>query len=178
MVSVRRAAFFGFLIWLIPFVVGFAIFPLRESSRPLFESIMPVAVTLSAVVFGVSYFRHVSRRYVFEGLLVGLTWLAIAILIDAPLMLLGGPMQMTVPEYLGDIGLTYAIIPLVTVGLGVALRSADGSRAAAEQEPQDEPASAPDEPDTAPNEPDTAPDEPASTLDAEPGTPPTETPEA
>ncbi len=68
MVSVRRAALFGLLIWLIPFVVAFAIFPLRESSRPLFESIMPVAITLSVVVFGVAYFREVHRRHVFEGL--------------------------------------------------------------------------------------------------------------
>lgn len=46
MVSSGRAIFYGFLIWLIPFIVAFVIFPLRESARPLFESIMPVAVTV------------------------------------------------------------------------------------------------------------------------------------
>ena len=48
MTSVRKAVLFGFLIWLIPFVVAFIIFPLRESSRPLFESIMPVTVAVDA----------------------------------------------------------------------------------------------------------------------------------
>jgi hypothetical protein len=50
-------------------------------------------------------------------------WLAICVLIDAPLMLFGGPMQMTIAEYMGDIGLTYLMIPAITVGIGAALAS-------------------------------------------------------
>ncbi len=120
MTSVRKAIFFGFLIWLVPFAVAFAIFPLRESSRPLFESIMPVVVTMMAVTLGVRYFRDVSRQHVREGVMIGLLWLGISVLIDAPLMLLGGPMQMTLAQYAADIGLTYAIIPTVTIGIGAA----------------------------------------------------------
>ena len=51
-----------------------------------------------------------------QGLLLGLLWLAICLAIDA-LMLLGGPMQMTVPEYLADIGVTYLMIPVITIGI-------------------------------------------------------------
>ena len=40
--------------------------------------------------------------------------------IDAPLMLLSGPMKMTFGEYLSDIGITYLCIPAVTIGIGVA----------------------------------------------------------
>ncbi len=46
MKSLRRALVFGFLIWLLPFVVSILIFPLRTSHRALFESIMPVALNL------------------------------------------------------------------------------------------------------------------------------------
>lgn len=121
MVSSGRAIFYGFLIWLIPFIVAFVIFPLRESARPLFESIMPVAVTVAVVVFGVAYFKRVERGFVKEGVLLGLVWLAVSILIDAPLMLLGGPMKMTPGEYVADIGLTYLILPAVTIGMGAVL---------------------------------------------------------
>lgn len=121
MTSVRKAILFGFFIWLIPFGVAFAIFPLREASRPLFESIMPVVVTLATVTFGVSYFRQVTSNPVREGLVLGLLWLAMSVGIDLPLMLAGGPMQMTLGEYMGDIGLTYLIIPAVTVGIGTVL---------------------------------------------------------
>ncbi len=123
MVSVRKAILFGFFIWLVPFVVALGIFPLRESSRSLFESIMPLVVTTVTVMLAVRYFRQVKHDHVREGVLVGVLWLAICVLIDAPLMLFRGPMLMTLGEYMGDIGLTYVIIPAITVGIGAALGS-------------------------------------------------------
>jgi len=129
MTSIRKALLFGFLVWLVPFVVAFLIFPLRESSRPLFESIMPVAVTGATVAFGLAYLRRARRGFLREGALLGLVWLAISLVLDAPLMLFGGPMQMTPSEYVADIGITYLIIPLITVGMGAALASTSGPAA-------------------------------------------------
>lgn len=123
MTSLRRALLFGFLVWLVPFVAAFVIFPLRESSRPLFESIMPVVIAITVVALGVTYFRRATGGYVREGVALGVLWLAICVIIDLPLMLLGGPMQMTVREYIADIGVTYLLIPVLTVGMGVALTS-------------------------------------------------------
>jgi len=117
MTSWRRVLVFGLLAWLAPFVVAFLAFPFRESDRPLFESIMAVAVTATAVVLGLSYLKRVDHGFVREGLLIGLVWLAMCVLIDAPLMLLGGPMKMSLGGYLADIGLTYLSIPIVTCGL-------------------------------------------------------------
>lgn len=119
MVAKGKAILFGFLVWLAAFVVAFAIFPLRESSRPLFESIMPVVVTTASAVLAVIYFRGVTGRYLREGVILGLVWLAINVLIDIPLLLTGGPMQMTLGQYPADIGLTYLIIPAVTIGIGL-----------------------------------------------------------
>lgn len=121
MTSLRKALLYGVFVWLIPFGVAFVIFPLRESARPLFESIMPVAVAAAAVIFAVRYFRGVTGGFVREGLRLGLLWLLINVAIDAPLMLFGGPMFMTVAQYVADIGLTYLLIPVVTLGLGTAL---------------------------------------------------------
>ena len=54
---------------------------------------------------------------------MGLVWMALSLLIDAPLMLLGGPMKMSIGDYIADIGLTYLIMPIVTMGLGLAKAS-------------------------------------------------------
>jgi hypothetical protein len=120
MTSWRRALGFGFLSWLIPFVVAFAAFPFREGARPLFESIMAVTVTATAVALGLVYLRRLKEASVREGFLAGLIWLVICVAIDAPLMLLGGPMKMSLGAYMADIGLTYAAIPIVTSGLASA----------------------------------------------------------
>jgi len=121
MTSIKRALLFGLLVWLIPFAVAFVIYPIRESSRPLFESIMPVTVAAATVVFAVLYFRQVARQHLREGILIGLIWLVMCLAIDMPLMLLGGPMQMTPSEYIADIGVTYLMIPVITIGMGAVL---------------------------------------------------------
>ncbi len=118
--SWRRVIGFGFVMWLIPFIVAFAAFPLRESARPVFESIMAVTVTATVVSLGLRYLVKTPGVGVPRVLLVGVIWLGMSVLIDAPLMLLGGPMQMSLGYYLGDIALTYLIIPLVMLGLGAA----------------------------------------------------------
>ncbi len=108
----------GALMWLLPFVIAFLVFPFRESARPLFESVMAVAVSGMAVLLGLRYIRGGIGRG--QGLVLGGVWLMMSMLIDAPLMLLGGPMQMTPGQYFMDIGLTYAAIPLITWGLAAA----------------------------------------------------------
>ncbi len=106
---------FGLLVWLIPFIVSILIFPLRTSNRAPFESIMPVVVTLCAVVFSILYLRNLEEGFVREGLLLGVIWFVISIAIDL-LMFMWGPMKTTCAEYTMDIGLTYLIIPTVTIG--------------------------------------------------------------
>jgi hypothetical protein len=108
-------------------MIGFIAFPIRESARPLFESIMAVAVTTTAVLLGLAYLKKVDARSVREGLLVGLLWFVMCVLIDAPLMLFGGPMHMSFGAYMADIGLTYVCTPVVTCGLGAA-RARDGRK--------------------------------------------------
>jgi hypothetical protein len=117
MQSWRSAIGLGLLVWLLPFAVAFCVFPIKESWRSLFESIM--AVTLSATVVGATwlYFRKrkTSRR---EGLLLGVLWLVISMAIDLPLML-SPPINYSLSEYLADIGLTYAMIPIITTGMAL-----------------------------------------------------------
>lgn len=83
MTSPKRVLLYGILIWLTAFVVAFAIFPVRESSHPLFESIMPVVTAGATVFFAVRYFRSVQKRLAREGLLLGLVWMAINVVIDS-----------------------------------------------------------------------------------------------
>jgi len=127
MSQVKRAVLYGVLVWLIVFIVGFLAFPVRGSDRPLFESIMPVALSICVVFFSVSYFKRVDSAFVREGLLTGILWLGIGIVIDIPLFLFGGPMKTSISGYVSDIGITYLIIPIITVAQGCALKRRAGA---------------------------------------------------
>ncbi len=112
---------FGFLIWLIPFLVAMGIFTIHENNRPLFESIMAVTVTLVAVFFSVLFFQNRTTNFRTAGLLLGLLWFAISFGIDL-IMFSWGPIKMPFWDYVSDVGVTYLIIPIVTIGIGLLLK--------------------------------------------------------
>jgi hypothetical protein len=111
---------FGFLVWLVPFAVSFLIFPVKKSDRFLFESIMSVVVTVSAVVFAVLYFRKMRCGFLKEGAVAGVIWLAINLALDL-CMFMEGPMKMPFIDYMKEIGLVYLVIPAVCIGFGWSL---------------------------------------------------------
>jgi hypothetical protein len=111
-----RALGYGFLVWLLPFVISFFVFPFRESWRSLFESVMAVAVVVATVACGLAYFRKLPSIGARDGLLVGCFWWLISVGIDLPLFS-AGPMKTTLSEYFADIGLTYVAIPVIMIGL-------------------------------------------------------------
>jgi hypothetical protein len=113
-----KLCLFGFLIWLIPFLVSFLISSLRETNRPLFESIMPIILTVTTIVFSILYLKKIKENQVNESILAGLIWFCISIIIDLIMFLPESPMQMTFIDYIMDIGITYLIIPIVAIGLG------------------------------------------------------------
>lgn len=126
MKSLKLAIIYGFLVWLVPFIVSVVIFPsIHESNRPLFESIMPVAGTIAALFFLILYFKKLSGNYLQEGIRLGILWLAISVVVDLFMFLpSNSPMNMSLAEYTSDIGVTYLTIPVITFGFGYMLERA------------------------------------------------------
>ncbi len=112
---------FGILIWLIPFLVSFVVFPLKDSNRPLFESIMPVVLTLTVATFSILFFKRVDKEFMKEGFIVGIVWFTISIVIDLLMFIPESSMHMSLVDYIMDIGLTYLIILVIPVGFGYTL---------------------------------------------------------
>ncbi|MBM4174826.1 MAG: hypothetical protein FJ213_01430 [Ignavibacteria bacterium] len=119
--SIKSALLYALAVWVIPFVVAMFIFPIRESNRPLFESIMPVAVCAAVVIFSILYFKKVETNSLKEGILLGLIFFLVSFIIDLS-MFMWGPMKMTFGEYLSDIGITYLLMPVITIGFGFLLQ--------------------------------------------------------
>jgi hypothetical protein len=109
---------FGLLIWLIPFLVSFVIFPLRNANRPLFESVMPVVLVFAVMIISVLYFKKIEKESLKEGVIAGVLWFVLSLVIDLMLFLPASPMQMSFSDYMMDIGLTYLIILIIPIGIG------------------------------------------------------------
>ncbi|MCL5884515.1 MAG: hypothetical protein M1377_04095 [Deltaproteobacteria bacterium] len=122
MTSRRRALLLGFLVWIVPFVIGLISYPVRELWRALFESIMALVLSVIVVISASIYFKHIEDNYLKEGIFIGLLWFAMSILIDLPFFSYG-PMKMNLKDYAADIGLTYVMIPTITTGFGIVLEN-------------------------------------------------------
>ena len=122
MPSWAREVGFALLAWLVPFVVSVCIFPIKRSHPPLFDSLMGVALTGSTVALGCVYLRRRAGDPVTQGATIGITWMAANWLLDG-LMFSAGPMKMSLGRYVADIGTAYLLIPIVTTGLGVAVKA-------------------------------------------------------
>ncbi len=114
----KRVAGYGLALWFVPFAVSFFLFSVREGDRALFESLITVVGVASAVTGTVLYFRDVEKSDIKVGLLLGLVWGAISIIIDLPIFL--GIFEMSLRNYAVDIALTYLAFPAITMGIAAA----------------------------------------------------------
>ncbi len=113
---------FGLLIWLIPFLISFLLLSVRNENRVLFESIMPVVVVFAVVLFSLLYFKKIEKNWIQEGIIAGIIWFVISIVIDLFMFIPESSWHMDIIDYMMDIGLTYLIIIIIPVGYGLLLK--------------------------------------------------------
>ncbi len=114
MILWKRAAVLGLLSWLIPFVISFLLFPLKQPNAALFETLMNLALLLTGGALLSDYFRNrpVALR---EAVLLGAIWAGMNLLFDYP-MFAFGPMKMAASRYCSEIGLSYLAFPALAFG--------------------------------------------------------------
>ena len=116
--------FLGFLSWLIPFAVSLLFFkPGGELVVPYgaFKSTMMVVGTLTGCYLLFRYFKLVDSDFIRNGIVVGMSWFAINIILDA--LILVPIMKTTFSDYFMTIGLSYLSIPAINIAMGYLLES-------------------------------------------------------
>lgn len=117
-----RILLYGFLAWLIPFISAF-FFYTREGKLNidifLFKTIMIIVGSITGAILLILYFKKIHADYLKEGILVGILWFVINILLDLLVLI---PMSgMSISDYFTQIGLRYLMIPAMSIAIGAAL---------------------------------------------------------
>ena len=123
-----REAGYALLAWLIPFAMSVCIFSLKRKHPPIFETLMGITLVGATVLLGCIYLRRCDRRFLVTSARIGVTWMVANWLLDG-LMFSSGPMKMSLVQYMNEIAGAYLVIPLITVGLGIAAARAANSSA-------------------------------------------------
>jgi hypothetical protein len=114
-----KITFFGLLLWIIGFVLGFAVWPIHESNFMLFKTIMLVSSILYGMILLIIYFNKVQSDYLNEGIIVGINWFIVNLLLDLLVLVL--IFKTPVGQYFIEVGIRYLNIPLITIGVGFLL---------------------------------------------------------
>lgn len=119
---ITKNIFFGFLSWLIPFVVSFLFYkPGGELVVPYstFKSTIMVVGTISGCYLLFRYFKFVNNDFIKNGVIVGISWFAFNIILDAFILI--PIMKTSFAEYFMSIGIGYISIPAISVSIGYVL---------------------------------------------------------
>ena len=112
----------GFLSWLIPFAVSFLFYkPGGELVVPYatFKSTIMLVGVISGCYLLFRYFKFVDSDYIKNAVIVGLSWFAINIILDAVILI--PIMKTTFADYFMSIGLSYFSIPIISITMGYLL---------------------------------------------------------
>lgn len=122
MKSIKKTLLYGILTWLIPFIIAIPFY--SRDGQPLIDifllkSIMIIVGSIVGAVFLILYFKKVTENYLREGLIIGLIWLAINLILDFIILI---PMaKMDIGTYFAQVGLRYLTIPISSVTIGLLL---------------------------------------------------------
>ena len=119
MKNISRLLLISFLSWLILFIIGFILFPLKAHNYPLFETGMTIGIACIGVAASAAWLLKVGEPYVSNSVLLGISLMTVNLLIDFVFFLSKSPMQMPFIDYMKDIGLTYLTFPVISIGFGL-----------------------------------------------------------
>lgn len=117
-----RNILYGFLAWLIPFVASI-FFYTKDGKLTidvfLFKSIMIFVGSICGSILLVSYFKKINDAYLKEGIIAGVIWFGMNILLD--LLILVPMSRMSIANYFTQIGIRYLVIPAMSITVGTIL---------------------------------------------------------
>ena len=106
---------YGFLVWLIPSLITFSL-EFFSSAFNVFEIISATTIAITVIVLSNLYFKDINTNFIKEGVLIGVIWLIISIVLDL-LLILVKITGLSLVSYVIYVAPLYVIIPAITIGL-------------------------------------------------------------
>jgi len=122
MKNTLRLLLLGLMTWAIPFFAAF--FFMDQTGQLsidmyLFKTIMIIVGGITGAFAIVLYFKKHENRYLNQGVISGLVWFIINVILD--LVTLVPMSKMSYSDYFNQIGLRYLMIPIMCIMVGYLL---------------------------------------------------------
>ena len=116
--KIKLAVIFGILIWIISTVLIEIFNPIFNSNLPHVNIISPIISIIVIGFFGILYIRNIESNEVAEGILVGIIFIIIDVILDYIFFILPNVRTLIMGNYLLHIISMIVITLLITTFLG------------------------------------------------------------
>ena len=114
--KIKLAIVSGILIWIISTVLTEIFNPIFNSNLPHVNIIVPIITILVTGFFGIIYIRNIDANEVLEGLLAGILFVVIDIILDTLVFILPNTQNLIIGDYpLHAVSITIITISITTL---------------------------------------------------------------
>ncbi len=114
--KIKLAIVSGILIWIISTVLTEIFNPIFNSNLPHVNIIVPIITILVTGFFGIIYIRNIDANEVLEGLLAGILFVVIDIILDTLVFILPNTQNLIIGDYpLHIVSITIITISITTL---------------------------------------------------------------
>lgn len=116
--KIKLAIIFGILIWFLTYLFSEILNPILIKSIPYNQVAIPLAIIVVTGFFGILYIRNIETNEVVEGILAGMVFIIIDILLDYIFFIFSGFKSVIFDNYLYHLISMIIITLLITTFLG------------------------------------------------------------
>lgn len=116
--KLKLAIIFGVLIWVISTILSDIFNPIFNANLPHVNIIVPIITIIVTGFFGILYIRNIETNEVIEGILAGIVFILIDIILDYTFFILQNSQNLIFGNYPLHVLSTAVITLLITTFLG------------------------------------------------------------
>ena len=116
--KLKLGIIYGVLIWVVTYIISIIAQPLLYDNNAYTNLIMPAIIVIVTGFFGILYIRNIDENEVFEGLLAGIIFIIIDIILDFIFFGVLNVRNNFLSDYPTHIILMSVIILIITTFLG------------------------------------------------------------
>lgn len=116
--KLKRAIIFGILIWLITYILTSILNPIFTDNLPNVNIVVPITIIIVTGFFGILYIREIDTNEVMEGIMAGIIFILVDIILDFIFFILPNRTALIVDNYGVHIISMIILILSITTFLG------------------------------------------------------------
>lgn len=116
--KLKLGIIYGIMIWILTYIISTVVHPIVIDNNTYINLIVPLSIIIVTGFFGILYIREINKNELYEGILVGILFIIIDIILDLAFFIIPHRENILVSNYSTHVILMSIIVLIITSFLG------------------------------------------------------------